>query len=418
MSVVPSTWVQADLPDAVFFQEGPGLRKFQYREAGIPFLNIRTFVGGRVDGSLCRFLDPEEVEKKYQHFLVQAEDILVATSGSIGKWAIAKEADLPLMLNTSIVRFRPHSDDMLDRGYLLWFLRSPLFTDQAWAASTGSAQSNVGPTHLKKFHLPLPPLPEQRRIVAKLDRLSARSAAARDHLTRTTQLATRAKQAITRQLIRERQWETAQFLDVCDAYQPKTISKAQMQGDGKYPVFGANGKIGFYDQFNHDHRELLVTCRGATCGAVNISEPFSWINGNAMVIKGKADHFTLDFLRAYFSHGFDFSTVISGSAQPQITRQSLAKLRMPIVPMEEQEEIVRRIEAAFARIDRMTEEASRAAHLLYRLDERLLAKAFRGELVPQDPEDEPAEALLTRIREARAAAPKPKRGRRTKAATE
>ena len=60
----------------------------------------------------------------------------------------------------------------------------------------------------------------------------------------------------------------------------------------------------------------------------------------------------------------------------------------------------------------MVEEASRAARLLDRLDERLLAKAFRGELVPQDPEDEPAADLLARIQAARAAAPKPKRGRR------
>ena len=66
----------------------------------------------------------------------------------------------------------------------------------------------------------------------------------------------------------------------------------------------------------------------------------------------------------------------------------------------------------------MVAEAARAAHLLDRLDERLLAKAFRGELVHQDPNDEPAEVLLARIRQARAAAPKPKRGRRTKAAAE
>ena len=81
---------------------------------------------------------------------------------------------------------------------------------------------------------------------------------------------------------------------------------------------------------------------------------------------------------------------------------------------QEQDEIVRRIEAAFARIDRMTEEATRAAHLLDRLDERVLAKAFRGELVPQDPNDEPASVLLERIREARATAPAPsrRRGRR------
>lgn len=78
-------------------------------------------------------------------------------------------------------------------------------------------------------------------------------------------------------------------------------------------------------------------------------------------------------------------------------------------------EMADRIEAAFARIDRLTAEAARAAHLLDRLDERLLAKAFRGELVPQDPADEPAEALLARVRAARGAAPSARRGRRPKA---
>ena len=80
----------------------------------------------------------------------------------------------------------------------------------------------------------------------------------------------------------------------------------------------------------------------------------------------------------------------------------------------EQREIVRRIEAAFARIGRLAEEAARAAHLLDRLDERLLASAFRGKLVPQDPADEPAAALLARVRKAPAAAPKPRSGRRAK----
>ncbi|TVQ58910.1 MAG: restriction endonuclease subunit S [Rhodobacteraceae bacterium] len=70
------------------------------------------------------------------------------------------------------------------------------------------------------------------------------------------------------------------------------------------------------------------------------------------------------------------------------------------------------METAFARIDRLAAEAARAAHLFDRLDERLLAKALRGELVPQDPADEPAAHLLARLRAARAGAPKPKRGRR------
>ena len=67
---------------------------------------------------------------------------------------------------------------------------------------------------------------------------------------------------------------------------------------------------------------------------------------------------------------------------------------------------------AFARIGRMVEEATRAAELLDRLDERRLARAFRGEMVPQDPTDEPASTFLACIQAARAATPKPKRTRR------
>jgi type I restriction enzyme S subunit len=99
-------------------------------------------------------------------------------------------------------------------------------------------------------------------------------------------------------------------------------------------------------------------------------------------------------------------------AQPSISMGAIRNTPVPICSDQEQSEIVRRIEAAFARIDRMVTEATRAAELLERLEQQLLAKAFRGELVSQDPADEPASALLARVREARAKAPKPKRTRK------
>jgi restriction endonuclease S subunit len=73
-------------------------------------------------------------------------------------------------------------------------------------------------------------------------------------------------------------WEIKQLGDVCELYQPKTISSKEMVDDGDYPVFGANGIIGKYDKYNHEEPQLLITCRGATCGSINISEPKSWIN--------------------------------------------------------------------------------------------------------------------------------------------
>ena len=78
--------------------------------------------------------------------------------------------------------------------------------------------------------------------------------------------------------------EKVRLLDVCDVYQPKTISTKNFVPTGKYTVYGANGAIGNYTEYNHAESEVLMACRGATCGAINVSKPFGWINGNAMVI--------------------------------------------------------------------------------------------------------------------------------------
>jgi type I restriction enzyme, S subunit len=77
---------------------------------------------------------------------------------------------------------------------------------------------------------------------------------------------------------------------------------------------------------------------------------------------------------------------------------------IPVAPPEEREEVVRRVQTAFAWIDRLAAEAGSARKLIDHLDQAVLAKAFRGELVPQDPNDEPASVLLDRLRIERPAA--------------
>lgn len=104
----------------------------------------------------------------------------------------------------------------------------------------------------------------------------------------------------------------------------------------------------------------------------------------------------------------------TGSDLPHISGNDILGMQIPLPPLAEQVEIFKRIESAFAKIDRLASEAASASKLLDRLDQALLSKAFRGELVPQDPNDEPASELLARIQSARAAAPKAKRTRRTK----
>lgn len=134
-------------------------------------------------------------------------------------------------------------------------------------------------------------------------------------------------------------WTYKKLGEICDIYQPKTLSSNMLLPDGKYAVYGANGIIGRYDKYNHESSEVLMTCRGATCGTINVSEPFSWINGNAMVIHPQSDELNKAYL-VYVLKGIDLSNVITGAAQPQITRQSLSPTKIPIPPIAEQKRIV------------------------------------------------------------------------------
>jgi type I restriction enzyme S subunit len=143
-------------------------------------------------------------------------------------------------------------------------------------------------------------------------------------------------------------WKTSTLGDTCEMYQPKTISAKEMVEDGPYPVYGANGVIGRYNQFNHEKPQLLITCRGATCGSVNISAPRSWVTGNAMVVRPKNGSLEMRYLEYLFRGGIDISRAITGAAQPQITRTNLDPLEISYpVSVDEQRRIVGILDEAF-----------------------------------------------------------------------
>ena len=142
-----------------------------------------------------------------------------------------------------------------------------------------------------------------------------------------------------------KKWPTKSLGEICELYQPKTITSAEILSEGPYKVFGANGVIGFYGQYNHEEAEVAVTCRGATCGTVNFTAPKSWITGNAMVVTPKDKCLDKRYL-FYTLKASDMASVISGSAQPQITRQSFAPMKIPVPPPEDQERIVKLLDEA------------------------------------------------------------------------
>ena len=129
--------------------------------------------------------------------------------------------------------------------------------------------------------------------------------------------------------------------DICNPKQWKTIPTNELLVEG-YPVYGANVIIGYYNEYNHEEPVVTITCRGATCGSINITVPQSYVTGNAMCLDDVRQDIELEYLY-YCLLQYDFNNVISGSAQPQITRQGLDKVYLNIGNHDEQVEIIERL---------------------------------------------------------------------------
>lgn len=178
------------------------------------------------------------------------------------------------------------------------------------------------------------------------------------------------------------EWLAVDLLDICNPKQWKTISTKDLKESG-YVVYGANGQIGFYDQFTHESPTLMITCRGATCGNLHISVPYAYINGNAMAIDElSANWIGLSYL-FYALKARGFEDVISGSAQPQITRQGLVSLKIPLAPLAEQKVIAAKLDELLAQVDILKTRLTTIPTLLKRFRQSVLAGAVSGKLTEE-----------------------------------
>ena len=186
---------------------------------------------------------------------------------------------------------------------------------------------------IAKYRIAVPPIREQRAIAGALSDVDALIGTLNQLIAKKRDL----KQAAMQQLLTGKkrlpgfhgEWEVKRLGEIAMLYQPITISAKQFVESG-YPVYGANGVVGFYHDFNHDRWQITVTCRGSTCGTVNRTVEKCWITGNAMVVNcDQNKDLNKDFLY-YVLLSQDLSVCITGTGQPQIVRGPLANVELSI----------------------------------------------------------------------------------------
>ena len=171
---IPKQWSYVNASNFLFIQEGPGVRKTQFKDSGIKLINGSNILDGNLDlNKTSRFISLEEANSTYKHFLIDEGDLVIACSGiAVEKFnkkvAFVKKEDLPLCMNTSTMRFKS-LNEKLNIKYFKLFLLSQIFKLQINRLITGSAQLNFGPSHMKKIILPLPPIEYQNEIVKSVE---------------------------------------------------------------------------------------------------------------------------------------------------------------------------------------------------------------------------------------------------------
>lgn len=396
------------------------------------------------------FVDRSYVKREEQ--IVQPGDILMSMANSyelVGKVARADNLIYPSAFGAFLAAVRP--TDVINGSYLFNFLKS---SEAQRKLREGSSQTtniaNISASTLGKLEIPLPPLAEQRRIADKLDTTLARVDALNDRLARITPLLKRFRQSVLAAATSGRLTEDWQCTNsLTKPWISTEIQHVATVGTGSTPsrsnadFFASEGTpwitssatgqalIKAADEYVTEaainaHRlkiypigTLLVAMygEGKTRGQVSELGIASTINQACAAIVVNEKKIDKNFLKLSLQANYlEMRVLAEGGNQPNLNLSKIKGFSVNLPLMEEQNEIVRRVETLFAFADRLEARLQSAQTAAERLTPALLAKAFRGELVPQDPNDEPATELLRRLRAARAAdtASKPKRGRKTR----
>lgn len=147
----------------------PAKSKLTSTNTGLPFVSAGDLEGNEISSKSLLYLSPEQCQLLRSGH-IKAGDFLLCIRGSLGKFAIAKANGGAIA--SSLVILRSKSSDLLDARYLSCFLQSSLFKDEIKGTKNGTCQPNLGAKILANFLVPLPPLEEQCRIVARLEEVN------------------------------------------------------------------------------------------------------------------------------------------------------------------------------------------------------------------------------------------------------
>ena len=381
---ISENWQWVFLSDVSIIQEGPGIRTHQYQNEGIQFITVTNILEGSVDlFKSQKYLSIEEYEEKYKHYTINKGDIVTACSGATwGKSAIY-DNDIPLMLNTSTLRLR-FFNDLGDNKYLYYLTKSNYFKSSLASHLTGQ-QPNYGYSHYSKIPVPIPPLQEQKQIVAILGQAFEVIDQAKANIEKNIANAKELFQSKLNAIFSQKGdgWEEKKFSELFKLKSGDGLTAKNMV-EGSIPVYGGNGIAGYHNNFNKNGKYLVIGRVGALCGNVRFLDEKFWLTDNAFQISEMKVDFDYSFL-TYLLNSKDLRSFARQAAQPVISNSSLKDVCISYPnSITIQQEHSNTLVLLKAKIEEIENSYQRKLKDLEDLKKSLLQKAFAGELTNKE----------------------------------
>lgn len=439
---LPEGWAAANLgdllePGGLF--DGPfgsNLKTSDYTSTGVRVVRLENLASLRFIEGKRTFISREKYRTLKNHTVVAGDLLFGSFLDGAVRVTTLPTLDTPAIAKADCFCIRPRSDVVLPR-YLMYFLGANQTKNALIEQVHGATRPRVTTRQLRELEISIAPFPEQKRIVAKIEALLGRVDAARERLARVPFVLKRFRQAVLaascdgglteawrRVSGSSAPWRSVALPEVAESRLGKMLDKARNVGKQKPYLRNINVRwFGFnlsdVQNLRATDREIeelgvkpgdVLVCEGGEPGRCAV-----WRGRAGQVVYQKALHRVRvgeSLLPAYLCYTIKnaadagaLEDLFTGSTIKHLTGVSLAQFEFELPPVEEQQEIVRRVEALFKLANAIEKRVTTATARAGRLAQSILAKAFRGELVPTEAElarregrsYEPAAALLERM---------------------
>lgn len=362
----------------------------KYFGSGYPFLTFSTvFNNYFIPENITDYV--QSTIKEQENYSIHRGDIFVTrtseTSDELGMSCVALKDYPKATYNGFTKRMRPKTDRVLPE-YIGYYMRMPSFRSEFQAFSTMTTRASLKNEDLLSLKVSLPPIETQRRIANFLS--------VYDNLIKNNQKQIKLLEEAAQRLYKEwfvdfrfpgyenvniidgvpEGWKIHQIDDIFSIKYGKTLPTSQISEKGKYPVYGANGIIGYYHQKNCNNYVVLITSRGNGSGDISRTHDVeSFVTNNSFIVNSLNESFGIPYTYQLMK-ATDFKSICTGSAQPQLTNNSISTLNI-LVP----ENLIIcdfcvRAQPLYDKIEQLLKQN----RLLVQARDRLLPKLMSGEL--------------------------------------